>query len=89
MLLRTFEQNVSGERINEDRLKYILDLLKARSEAFSIAGGWLNEMPWCRFIMPNLSGYSLITKMNQQISEVIEVSYNISVFLLLIGRTFN
>lgn len=77
MLLSTSEQNVSGERINEDRLKYLIDLLGARSKAFSMAGGWLNEMPWCRFIFPDLSGYTLITKVNQQISDVIEVSYNI------------
>lgn len=78
MLISTFEQNVSGERINEDRLKFLLDLLSARSKAFSMAGGWLNEMPWSRFIFPDLSGYTLINKMNQQISDVIQVSYNIS-----------
>lgn len=79
ILLSTFKQNVSGERINEDRLKFLLDLLSARSKAFSMVGGWLNEIPWSRFIFPDLSGYTLITKMNQQISDVIEVSYYISV----------
>nr|AJN91165.1 cytochrome P450 monooxygenase CYP305B1 [Cnaphalocrocis medinalis] len=63
---------VAGERIKDERLKFLLELLNARSKAFSIAGGWLNQAPWCRFFFPELSGYSLITKMNQQISEVIE-----------------
>nr|QLI62166.1 cytochrome P450 17 [Streltzoviella insularis] len=63
---------VAGERIKEDRLKFLLDLLNARSKAFSIAGGWLNLFPWCRFFIPELSGYSLITRMNQQISDIIE-----------------
>lgn len=63
-----------GERIKEERLKFLLDLLNARSKAFSMAGGWLNQVPWSRFFFPELSGYSLIAKMNQQISEIIDVS---------------
>ncbi|XP_028159269.1 probable cytochrome P450 305a1 [Ostrinia furnacalis] len=63
---------VAGDRIKEERLKFLLDLLSARSKAFSMAGGWLNQVPWCRYIVPELSGYSLITKMNQQLSEIIE-----------------
>ncbi|KAM3968453.1 cytochrome P450 Cyp305B1 [Aphomia sociella] len=63
---------VAGETIREDRLKTLLDLFAARSKAFSMAGGWLNQMPWCRFFFPELSGYSLINKLNQQISDVIE-----------------
>ncbi|KAL0902289.1 hypothetical protein ABMA27_000192 [Loxostege sticticalis] len=63
---------VAGERIKEERLKFLLDLLNARSKAFSMAGGWLNQVPWSRFFFPELSGYSLIAKMNQQISEIID-----------------
>lgn len=65
---------VAGERIKEERLKFLLDLLNARSEAFSMAGGWLNQWPWIRFFMPQRSGYTLIKKMNQQISDIIEVT---------------
>lgn len=65
----------AGERIEEKRLKYLLELLSARSKAFTIAGGLLNQAPWCRFIFPELSGYSLINRMNEQISAVIEVIY--------------
>ncbi|XP_031767228.2 probable cytochrome P450 305a1 isoform X2 [Galleria mellonella] len=63
---------VAGETIREDRLKTMLDLFNARSKAFSMAGSWLMLIPWCRFFFPNLSGYSLINKLNQQISDIIE-----------------
>ncbi|VVC99798.1 unnamed protein product [Leptidea sinapis] len=62
----------AGERIKEERLNCLLDLLNERSKAFSMAGGWLNQWPWIRFILPDLSGYTLIKKMNQQISDIIE-----------------
>ncbi|XP_048005692.1 probable cytochrome P450 305a1 [Leguminivora glycinivorella] len=63
---------VAGESIEEDRLKLLLDLLSARSKAFSMAGGWLNQFPWCRFFFPEASGYSLINRINLQISAIIE-----------------
>ncbi|XP_072930634.1 probable cytochrome P450 305a1 [Epargyreus clarus] len=63
---------MAGERIEEKRLKFLLDLLDRRSKAFTIAGGWLNTFPWIRFIFPETSGYSLINKMNQQLSDIIE-----------------
>ncbi|RVE46694.1 hypothetical protein evm_008657 [Chilo suppressalis] len=63
---------VAGEQINEERLAFLLDLLRARSKAFAMAGGWLNQAPWCRYLFPELSGYSLLRRMNQQISEIIE-----------------
>ncbi|CAK1554866.1 unnamed protein product [Leptosia nina] len=62
----------AGERIKEERLKYIIDLFAKRSKAFSIAGGWLNQWPLIRFIMPDLSGYNLIKNLNIQISDIIE-----------------
>ncbi|CAG5039039.1 unnamed protein product [Parnassius apollo] len=63
---------IADERIEEKRLKYLLDLLNARSKAFSMAGGMLNQLPWCRFIFPELSGYGLIKRMNEQIANIIE-----------------
>ncbi|CAH1647568.1 unnamed protein product [Spodoptera littoralis] len=63
---------VAGERIKEEKLKHLLDLFRQRGKAFSVAGGMLNQMPWCRFIIPELSGYSLIKKLNGEISKVIE-----------------
>ncbi|XP_052746654.1 probable cytochrome P450 305a1 isoform X2 [Bicyclus anynana] len=62
----------AGERIKEERLNFLLDLLSARSKAFSMAGGWLNQWPWVRFLLPELSGFTLIKQMNQQISDIIE-----------------
>lgn len=55
-------------------MKYILDLFHARSKAFTMAGGWLNQWPWIRFIFPERSGYNIIKKMNDQLSYIIEVS---------------
>ncbi|PZC75879.1 hypothetical protein B5X24_HaOG200009 [Helicoverpa armigera] len=63
---------VAGERIEEDKLKRLLDLFRQRGKVFSVAGGMLNQIPWCRFFVPKLSGYSLIIKLNQDISEIIE-----------------
>nr|ARA91629.1 cytochrome P450 monooxygenase [Pieris rapae] len=62
----------AGERIEQERLSYILDLFAKRSKAFSIAGGWLNLWPWIRFILPDLSGYNLIKNLNEQISNIIK-----------------
>ncbi|CAH2235703.1 jg6131 [Pararge aegeria aegeria] len=62
----------AGERIQEDRLNFLLGLLSARSKAFSMAGGCLNQWPWIRFLLPELSGFTLIKQMNQQISDIIE-----------------
>ncbi|XP_059057728.1 probable cytochrome P450 305a1 [Achroia grisella] len=67
---------VAGETIKEDRLKTMIDLFHARSKAFSMAGSWLMQMPWCRFFFPDLSGYSLINKLNQEISAIIEEAIN-------------
>nr|ASO98029.1 cytochrome p450 CYP305B1 [Spodoptera exigua] len=63
---------VAGERIKEETLKHLSDLFRQRGKAFSVAGGLLNQIPWCRFIIPELSGYSLIQKLNADISKVIE-----------------
>lgn len=78
----------AGERIKEERLKFLLDLLNARSEAFSMAGGWLNQWPWIRFFMPQRSGYTLIKKMNQQISDIIEESIMKHKQNITVGRDF-
>ncbi|CAH0577982.1 unnamed protein product [Chrysodeixis includens] len=63
---------VAGEPIKEDKLKYLLDLFRKRGKAFSVGGGLLNQIPWSRFIIPEMSGYTLITKINQEISLIIE-----------------
>lgn len=65
---------VLGEKIKEGRWKHMQELFRMRSKAFSMAGGLLNQIPWCRFFIPNLSGYTLISNLNRQISDIIEVS---------------
>ncbi|KAI8431030.1 hypothetical protein MSG28_001102 [Choristoneura fumiferana] len=69
--LRCFGKRM-GESIAKDRLTLLLDLLSARSKAFSMAGGWLNQFPWCRFIFPEASGYTLIRRINKQLADIIE-----------------
>ncbi|XP_075991131.1 putative cytochrome P450 305a1 [Anticarsia gemmatalis] len=63
---------VAGERIPLVKLRYMLSLFRQRGKAFTVGGGILNQIPWCRFIIPELSGYSLITKLNAEISQIIE-----------------
>ncbi|CAH0716015.1 unnamed protein product, partial [Brenthis ino] len=65
-------QFTAGERIKEERLNLLLDLLNTRSKAFSMSGGWLSQWPWIRFLLPEASGYRLIKKMNQQIADIID-----------------
>ncbi|KAI8431029.1 hypothetical protein MSG28_001102 [Choristoneura fumiferana] len=71
-LAKEYSSEVLGESIAKDRLTLLLDLLSARSKAFSMAGGWLNQFPWCRFIFPEASGYTLIRRINKQLADIIE-----------------
>ncbi|XP_068632895.1 probable cytochrome P450 305a1 [Battus philenor] len=63
---------IAGERIGEEKVNFLLGLLKARSKAFNITGGFLNQLPWCRFILPEWSGYAIIKRLNEQLSQIIE-----------------
>ncbi|KAJ0184116.1 hypothetical protein K1T71_000539 [Dendrolimus kikuchii] len=63
---------VAGKRIEEERLKLLLDVFSERSKAFHMAGGLLNVAPWSRFLVPEYSGYNLITRLNKQLSDIIE-----------------
>ncbi|KAG6454181.1 probable cytochrome P450 305a1 [Manduca sexta] len=63
---------VAGEKIQQEKLTRLLELFSVRSKAFVVAGGLLNQIPWCRFFIPRISGYQLIADLNQQISEIIE-----------------
>jgi Cytochrome P450 len=65
-ILWTFTTGEKIERSNE-RLKSFLVLMKKRTEAFDINGGLLNQMPWLRFIIPELSGFNLINNLNKQL----------------------
>ena len=38
-----------------------------------MAGGWLNQWPWLRYLAPEWSGYTKIAGMNEQMVEIINV----------------
>jgi hypothetical protein len=57
----------TGAKIKRDdaRLMRLLDLLQKRSKAFDFSGGFLNQMPWLRFIAPDATGFTLIKSLNE------------------------
>lgn len=58
----------AGEKISHDsRLIQLLDLMKQRSKAFDMSGGWLNTMPFLRFIAPEKTSYNLIKRFNNEL----------------------
>lgn len=63
---------VAGELIPVEKLRHLLDLLRQRGKAFTLAGGLLNQLPWSRYVIPESSGYALITRLNQEIKAIIE-----------------
>ncbi|XP_047544234.1 probable cytochrome P450 305a1 [Vanessa atalanta] len=67
---------VAGEHIKESQLRKIIELLSARSKIFTMAGGWLNQWPFLRFIAPEWSGYAVIKRMNDQLYDIIIESIN-------------
>lgn len=52
---------------NSAKLTCLLDLMKQRSKAFDMSGGWLNTMPFLRFIAPEKTSYNLIKRFNVEI----------------------
>lgn len=64
-ILWTFTCGSQFQR-DDARLKRLLMLLKKRAKVFDISGGILSQMPWCRFIAPEKSGFNLITAMNAE-----------------------
>ncbi|XP_045785006.1 probable cytochrome P450 305a1 [Maniola jurtina] len=63
---------VAGEHIEENKLRQFLQFSSARSKAFTLAGGYLDQWPWLRFIFPNWTGYNIIKNMNKEILDIIE-----------------
>lgn len=51
----------------DDQLKRLLELMKQRSQAFDMSGGWLNAMPFLRFIAPEKTSYNLIKRFNAEL----------------------
>lgn len=59
----------AGKKISRSdaRLGYLLDLMRKRSRAFDMSGGWLNAMPFLRFIAPEKTSYNLIKQFNVEL----------------------
>lgn len=51
------------------KLQRFSDLLETRSQAFDMAGGWLNAFPWIRYIAPEFSGYNLLVTLNNELKD--------------------
>nr|ASX93984.1 cytochrome P450 CYP305B1 [Zygaena filipendulae] len=71
-VLNVLWKYVAGENIKEEGLEHMLDLFNSRSKAFVMAGGWLNLMPWCRYLFPDWTGYNIIKNLNKELSYLIE-----------------
>ncbi|XP_055300294.1 probable cytochrome P450 305a1 [Sitodiplosis mosellana] len=55
----------AGKKISSnENLAHLLELMKQRSKAFDMSGGWLNTMPFLRFIAPERTSYNLIRRFN-------------------------
>lgn len=59
----------AGKKISrgDERLKRLLELMRRRSKAFDMSGGWLNIMPFLRFIAPEKTSYNLIRRFNAEL----------------------
>ncbi|CAH2215802.1 jg23306, partial [Pararge aegeria aegeria] len=71
-LLNLLWKYIAGEQIGEEKLKQLLHYMSARVKAFTMAGGYLNQWPWLRFILPKWSGYSIIMQLNNQMLDIIQ-----------------
>lgn len=62
----------AGKKIprSDERLMRLLTLMQQRSKAFDMSGGWLNSMPFLRFIAPEMTSYNLIKRFNLELCEL-------------------
>lgn len=65
---------IAGKKISRTdyRLEYLLDLMQKRSLAFDMSGGWLNSMPFLRFIVPEWTSFNLIKRFNVELQSFFE-----------------
>jgi hypothetical protein len=67
---------VTGARFlswDDSRLQRLMQLMIQRSRAFDMSFGTLNQFPWIRFIAPEWSGYRIITRINDELEQIIMV----------------
>lgn len=62
---------MAGKKIHrsDDRLTRLLHLMQQRSKAFDMSGGWLNSMPFLRYIAPDKTNFNLINRFNAELHE--------------------
>ena len=67
---------ITGTRFSswdDSRLQHLMQLMSQRSRAFDMSFGMLNQFPWIRFIAPEWSGYRIITRINDELKQIIMV----------------
>jgi len=69
----------AGTKFEDPKL---LTLMRKRNSAFDMAGGLLNQIPWIRYLAPKMTGYSLITDINQQLYSLISVRTGLNDYFL-------
>lgn len=52
---------------NDEQLIRLLQLIRARSTLFDTTGGFLNHMPFLRYLVPEKIGYNSIKRLNKEI----------------------
>lgn len=70
---------VTGIRFSswdDSRLQRLMQLMSQRSRAFDMSFGTLNQFPWIRFIAPEWSGYRIITRINDELKQIIMEAIN-------------
>ncbi|XP_015182878.1 PREDICTED: probable cytochrome P450 305a1 [Polistes dominula] len=62
----------TGKRISEfKQLKYFIELMERRTRTFDSSGGTLSNFPWIRYIAPEMSGYNLLLKVNDELKQIL------------------
>lgn len=58
---------------NDAQLTALINLMSKRSKAFDMSGGILNQLPFLAYVAPEWSGYNLITSLNKELHELLQV----------------
>lgn len=62
----------TGKRISDfKKLQYFIELMNRRSRTFDLTGGILSKFPWIRYIAPEMSGYNLLVKVNNELKQIL------------------
>lgn len=64
---------------NDKRLQTFLHLIESRAKLFDMSGGILTSLPWLRYVAPHMTGYKVLTELNEKLKNLLMV-YVISFF---------